>query len=108
VIATSLPHGAAKTRRRAIASLLPNPLATTSTWVTLEFVTKAAIDLEGLTRDQKLALIDEIWASLDDQDLELTPAQQAELDERLARLERDGPVGTTWEAVRAEMSGTQR
>ena len=72
----------------------------------LEIVTKAAIDLEGLTPDEKLALIDELWVSLEDCDL--TSEQRAELDRRLARLEREGPVGTPWESVRAEMSGTQR
>jgi putative addiction module component (TIGR02574 family) len=71
-------------------------------------VTKAAIDIEGLSRDEKLALIDELWASLDDADLVLTPEQRAELDRRLARLEREGPVGTPWETVRAEMSGAQK
>lgn len=74
----------------------------------LKIVTKAAIDLEGLTPDQKLALIDELWVSLEDCDLDLTSEQRAELDRRLARLEREGPVGTPWESVRAEMSGTQR
>ncbi len=74
----------------------------------LEIVTKAAIDLEGLTPDEKLALIDELWVSLEDGDLDLTSEQRAELDRRLARLEREGPVGTPWESVRAEMSGTQR
>ena len=71
-------------------------------------MTKAAIDLEGLTPDQKLALIDELWVSLEDSDLDLTAEQRAELDRRLARLEREGPVGTPWESVRAEMSGTHR
>lgn len=73
-----------------------------------EVVTKAAIDLERLTPDQKLALIDELWESLEDSDFELTSEQRAELDQRLARLERKGPVGTPWESVRVEMSGTQR
>ncbi len=83
-------------------------MATGSSSATLKSVTKAAIDLEGLTPDQKLALIDELWVSLEDCDLDLTSEQRAELDRRLARLERDGPVGTSWESVRAEMSGTPR
>lgn len=83
-------------------------LAPASGSATLKTVTKSAIDLEGLTPDQKLALIDELWASLEDSDLDLTAEQRAELDRRLARLEHEGPVGTPWESVRAEMSGTHR
>jgi putative addiction module component (TIGR02574 family) len=49
-------------------------------------------------------LIDEIWGSLGPDYLVLDEAQRAELDRRLDRLDRDGPVGTPWEAVRAKMS----
>ena len=68
----------------------------------------AAVDLTRMTPDEKLALIDELWDSLSAEEPSLTPAQRAELDRRLARLEREGAVGTPWEDVRAAMSSTDR
>jgi putative addiction module component (TIGR02574 family) len=65
---------------------------------------KPALDLAALTPDEKLELIDDLWGSLKPEDFELTGEQQAELDRRLDRLDREGPVGTPWEAVRAKMS----
>ena len=68
------------------------------------FMAKPALDLSSLTSDEKLELIDDLWGSLKPEDFELTPAQQAELDRRLERLDREGPVGNSWDDVRAKMS----
>jgi putative addiction module component (TIGR02574 family) len=65
---------------------------------------KPALDLSSLTPDEKLQLIDDLWGSLRPEDFALTDDQRAELDRRLDRLERDGPVGTPWEDVRALMT----
>ena len=65
---------------------------------------KPALDLSSLTSDEKLELIDDLWGSLRPEDFALTPAQQAELDRRLERLDREGPVGNSWDDVRAKMS----
>ena len=65
---------------------------------------KPAIDLAALTAEQKLELIDELWVSLQADGFDLTDEQRAELDRRLERLEREGPIGTSWESVRAEMT----
>jgi putative addiction module component (TIGR02574 family) len=70
----------------------------------LNVMAKPALDLAALTPDEKLELIDDLWGSLRSEDLELTPEQRVELDRRVDRLDRDGPVGTPWEVVRAEMS----
>jgi putative addiction module component (TIGR02574 family) len=64
---------------------------------------KPALDLAALTPDEKLELIDDLWGSLKPEDFVLTGEQQAELDRRLNRVNHDGPVGTSWEAVRAKM-----
>lgn len=69
---------------------------------------KVAVDIESLTAEQKLELIDELWTSLSADELDLNESQRRELDRRLARLERDGPVGPTWESVRAEMTSPKR
>ncbi len=65
---------------------------------------KPALDLSSLTPDEKLELIDDLWGSLWSEDFALTHEQQAELDRRLDRLDREGPVGNAWETVRAKMS----
>ena len=69
---------------------------------------KPAVDVESLTAEQKLELIDELWTSLSADDLDLNEDQRRELDRRLARLEREGPLGPAWEAVRAEMTSPKR
>jgi len=65
---------------------------------------KPAIDVSKLTVDEKYDLIDDLWRSLSPDDFMLTPTLRAELDRRLDRLERDGPVGIAWEDVHAEMT----
>ncbi len=65
---------------------------------------KPSLDLASLTPDEKLELIDDLWGSLKPEDFELTREQHVELDRRLDRLDREGPIGTSWEAVRSKMS----
>lgn len=65
---------------------------------------KPALDLTTLTPQEKLELIDDLWQSLDPDDVSLSPEQKAELDRRLDRLDREGSAGVPWEVVRAEMS----
>ncbi|KYF94466.1 hypothetical protein BE20_06480 [Sorangium cellulosum] len=65
---------------------------------------KPALDLSKLTADEKLELIDDLWRSLSSDDLPLSPELRAELDRRLDRPEREGPIGVPWEDVRAEMT----
>jgi putative addiction module component (TIGR02574 family) len=62
------------------------------------------IAFEHLTTEQRLALIGEIWNSLEANAVPLTSAQQAELDRRLASAEADRASSVTWEALRAEIS----
>jgi putative addiction module component (TIGR02574 family) len=65
---------------------------------------KPALDISKLTAGEKLDLIDDLWRSLAPEDLPLSPELRAELDRRLDRLDRDGPVGVAWEDVLAEMT----
>jgi putative addiction module component (TIGR02574 family) len=65
---------------------------------------KPAIDLSTLSSGEKFALIDDLWRSLSPDDFALTPELRAELDRRLDRLDRDGPVGVAWEDVDAELT----
>lgn len=65
---------------------------------------KPALNLGALTADEKLELIDDLWASIDFDALPLSPEHRAELDRRLDLLELEGPVGVPWEAVLAKMT----
>ncbi len=58
-----------------------------------------------LTPAERLELIEQIWDSLEQDSafVQLTPAQDAELDRRLGRLEATGPQGESWDVVEAEL-----
>jgi putative addiction module component (TIGR02574 family) len=56
-------------------------------------------ELVRLTPPERLALISQLWDSLEDADLPLTAAQRAEVDSRLA----DRREGITWAALKAEL-----
>ena len=67
-------------------------------------MTKPAIDYSELNVDDRLRLIDEIWASVvhDDPGLaDLTPEEWAEIDRRVADHERHPESAVPWEAVKA-------
>ena len=63
------------------------------------------LDLEKLTREEKLQLIDEIWASLDNdpEAFPLSEAQRRELDRRLDEMDRGDVAGIPWEQVLKEL-----
>jgi putative addiction module component (TIGR02574 family) len=56
-----------------------------------------------LTPSERLALISQLWDSLEDDQLPVTAAQQAELDSRLATLDQDRRAGITWAALKTEL-----
>jgi putative addiction module component (TIGR02574 family) len=60
-------------------------------------------ELVRLTPSERLALISQLWDSLEDNQLPLTATQQAELDHRLASLEQGRREGMTWAALKAEL-----
>jgi putative addiction module component (TIGR02574 family) len=60
-------------------------------------------ELVRLTPPERLALISQLWDSLEDDQLPLTAAQQTELDHRLASLEQDRRQGITWANLKAEL-----
>jgi len=64
---------------------------------------RPALDLSQLTPEEKLDLIGELWDSLDDTDVTLSPEQQHELTSRLDRLEREGVSGSPWHEVEARI-----
>jgi putative addiction module component (TIGR02574 family) len=60
-------------------------------------------ELARLTPPERLALISQLWDSLEDDQLTLTAAQKAELDRRLVSLEEDRREGISWVALKAEL-----
>ncbi len=60
-------------------------------------------ELVRLTPPERLALISQLWDSLEDNHLPLTAAQRTELDRRLASLDQDRREGITWATLKAEL-----
>jgi putative addiction module component (TIGR02574 family) len=61
------------------------------------------IDIESLSPQERLDLIGQLWDSLDANDVQLTPAQAAELDRRLETLNEDINDGRDAVDVLAEL-----
>jgi putative addiction module component (TIGR02574 family) len=57
------------------------------------------IDIDQLTPAEKLELIEELWDSLEADDIPLTQAQMDEIDRRLATADEDAAQGKTLEQV---------
>ena len=66
------------------------------------------IDLDKLTAEERLALLEKIWDSLTPDDVPLTSDQRLELDRRLDDLDRDGPIGIPWEDVLSRIRDARR
>ena len=62
-------------------------------------MSEPAIDIDRLSPEQRLRLLEQLWDSLTDDEVPLTAAQREELDRRLDDLEREGPRGIPWDDV---------
>ena len=62
---------------------------------------KPNIDINRLSRDERLDLIQELWDSLApaQDELALTEAQRSELDRRLDEMDADNTLGIPWDQV---------
>ena len=62
-----------------------------------------AIDISSLSKEDKLVLLDELWAELEraPSPLQLSNEQRLELDRRLDTLDKEGPTGLSWEELLA-------
>lgn len=71
-------------------------------------MSRHAIDIERLSRNERLELIEALWESISDSDrdnLPLTEAQRDELDRRLDFLDENGISGISPEDLRARIKG---
>ena len=60
-------------------------------------------EIVRMSPSERLALIAQLWDSLEQHELPLSDAQQAELERRLASVDQDRRGGVTWEALKAEL-----
>jgi putative addiction module component (TIGR02574 family) len=60
-------------------------------------------ELVRLTPPERLALISQLWDSLEDDNLPFTASQRVELDRRLASLDQDRREGITWATLKTEL-----
>ena len=63
------------------------------------------LDISKLSLAERMQLAEDLWDSVaaETGELPLTEAQAAELDRRLAALERDPEAGESWQVVRARI-----
>jgi len=60
-------------------------------------------EIAGMSAEERIVLIGELWDSLADADLALTPAQVAELSRRLDSFEADRPRAVAWSDLKADL-----
>ena len=65
------------------------------------------LGLAGLSPEERMSLIDELWESLSagDEQVPVTDAQKADLDARLAAYRADPTAGSSWDEVKARLKG---
>jgi putative addiction module component (TIGR02574 family) len=63
------------------------------------------VEISQLSISERIQLAEDLWDSiLDRQDeVQLDPAQQQELDRRLDRYRQDPAAGSTWETVKQRL-----
>lgn len=73
-------------------------------------MSKPSLNVDDKSPAERLDLIEEFWDGLTEltEDLPLTDAHRAELDQRLDDLERSGPVGIPWEEVLQQIRSRAR
>ena len=64
-------------------------------------------EIRDLAVPDRMALVEQIWDSIaeDQAEFQLTNAQKAELDRRLARRQASGPSGSDWGDVKRRIVG---
>jgi putative addiction module component (TIGR02574 family) len=60
-------------------------------------------DVKRLSPEERIELAEELWDSLTEEEIALTPEQLEELERRRDRLQREGPRGRPWRDVLNEI-----
>ena len=66
------------------------------------------IDVRKLSAAERLDLIEQLWDSLEADDVPVTEAQKAELDRRTEEMNRDGDPGIPWRDVLDRIRGRSK
>ena len=68
------------------------------------------VDIEKLSHEEQLRLLEQLWESLvkSPQEIHLADGRREELDRRLDNLDRQGPVGIPWEEVLSRVLSRSR
>jgi putative addiction module component (TIGR02574 family) len=61
-------------------------------------------EIARLSPPERLALIGDLWDSLTDAELPVSPAQRVELERRLDSFERDRAPSKTWQQLKAALA----
>ena len=61
-------------------------------------------EIARLSPEERMALIGQLWDSLQDREVPLSAAQRAELARRLSSFDQDRAQGVTWEQLRDELA----
>ena len=61
-------------------------------------------DIADMTAAERLDLIGELWDSLTDEQVQLTPGQIAEIDRRLDSFDEDKKHAITWQEFEAKLA----
>ena len=61
-----------------------------------------------LSPSDRLHLIEALWDTLSEEDIPVTPAERALLDERLADLEKNPDAQSPWPEVKARLEQRRR
>lgn len=66
------------------------------------------VNIDRLTPREKLDLISELWDSLNDVDIVLTPVQEAELARRMETFDADIKRAKPWSDIKAKRDDRDR
>ena len=61
-------------------------------------------EISRLAPEERLALIADLWDSLEDADVPLSAAQRAELMRRIESFDQDRACGITWAQLKAQLA----
>lgn len=65
----------------------------------------SADEMARLSPEQKADLIDQLWASWDQESLQLSNTQRAELDRRLEDMKTNPDEELSWEELKTQLLG---
>ena len=98
------PYDCAERRHRCPEAQGQRPLTPSPRALTLAGMQLTQDEITRLSPRERLSLIEQLWESLSDADIPLTPAQQAEVERRLATFEHDRAQAVTWDSLKAELA----